>query len=499
MVLSRRTSSALRGAAALTCTLCLSWVLARGWPLKPESSVAVLGGMLVASVAVGLLHHLSMGRLRGQVGRAAQRLRVLARGGTELAAEAEDYLSPELSDLTAGIQQCAASFQQRIDQLTRENRDLRVHLRLTDTERQQAEAILDAISDAVIVTDAFDELALANQAARRLLDLDAEQHLHRPIDQVLQDPLLVKLITEARETGDPGMPGLRRHVEHKRTEQGLERYYQVSLTLLPGEARGEAAGVVAILRDVTRDREMAELKSDFVSSVSHELRTPLSSIKAYMEMLLDGEASDEQTRTEFYNVIQGEANRLSRLIDNILSINRIESGVVNVHRTHVPLTNLLQEAVELMQPQARAKHLALSLELPAGYLNVFADRDMIQQAVLNLISNAVKYTAEGGRVTVRLGADAARRCVNISVSDNGVGIPAQDMGRVFEKFYRVNDHKKLAKGSGLGLNLVKQIVEIVHGGRITVHSQVGQGSTFTITLPLPESDPTPKVQEEAVA
>jgi two-component system phosphate regulon sensor histidine kinase PhoR len=245
--------------------------------------------------------------------------------------------------------------------------------------------------------------------------------------------------------------------------------------------------VVTVLRDITREREISEMKSDFVSSVSHELRTPLSSIKAYMEMLVDGEAADEQTRAEFYSIIQDQTNRLQRLIDNILNISRIESGVVRVQREHVCLASLVKDAVEVMQPQARAKQIEL-VEVPTPlFFQVFADKDMIYQCLLNLVSNSIKYTPAGGKVTVAISVDQQGRKVNVSVTDSGVGIPVEDLPRLFEKFYRVPGHKKLAKGTGLGLNLVKQIIETVHGGKVSVTSEVGIGSTFTFSLPMADN------------
>jgi two-component system phosphate regulon sensor histidine kinase PhoR len=221
--------------------------------------------------------------------------------------------------------------------------------------------------------------------------------------------------------------------------------------------------------------------------VSHELRTPLSSIKAYVEMLVDGEAADDQTRNEFYNIIQGEANRLSRLIDNVLNIGRIESGMVKVQREHISLPALVHEAVDVMQPQARAKQIEL-VEVPTPlFFQVFADRDMIYQAILNLVGNAVKYTNPGGKVTVTIGVDEQAHMVQVAVSDTGVGVPPEALGRLFEKFYRVAEHKMMAKGTGLGLNLVKQIVETVHGGKVQVASTPGKGSTFTFSLPMADN------------
>jgi len=224
------------------------------------------------------------------------------------------------------------------------------------------------------------------------------------------------------------------------------------------------------------------MKSDFVSSVSHELRTPLSSLKGFVEMLIDGEANDENTRREFYEIIQAETDRLNRLIDNILNISRIEAGVIKVAKTDLSLAVVITEAIEVMRGQAKTKNIEIVEQLSPVYYQVHADRDMIYQAVLNLLSNAVKYTKPAGKVIVRTTVD--REVVRTDVTDTGLGISADDLPKIFDKFYRVEANKKAASGTGLGLSLVKHIIESVHDGKLSVTSEVGVGSTFSFELRL---------------
>jgi len=388
-----------------------------------------------------------------------------------------------------------SSLRERCQTLVAKRRELEIQLRIAEAERRHTEAVLNSITDAVLVTDAFNELALANNAAATVLGFDTSYSLRRPIDQVIDDRSLVKLIKDTLE-GVPAAPGHRRHVEHRLQRDGREHVYDIKVAGIgSGRSNGRGAGtdgndsvgVVTVIRDVTREREIAEMKSDIVSSVSHELRTPLSSIKAYIEMLIDGEAQDEQARAEFYNIIQGETNRLSRLIDNSLNISRIEAGVVRVQREQVSIPSLVRDAVDVMQPQARARNIELKDASSPVYFQVFADKDMIYQATLNLLGNAVKYTPSGGKVTISIEVDEIDRKVYVRVADNGVGIPADDLPHLFEKFYRVDQHKRLAQGTGLGLNLVKQIIETVHGGKVSVVSEPGIGSTFTYSLPLADN------------
>jgi two-component system phosphate regulon sensor histidine kinase PhoR len=282
----------------------------------------------------------------------------------------------------------------------------------------------------------------------------------------------------------------RRIVEHQVKTPVGGRTFKVTLSCVADQAGtghdDQPTGVVAVLHDMTKEKEVAEMKNDFVSSVSHELRTPLASIKAYIEMLIDGEAEDEKTTTEFYEVIQNEANRLSRLIDNILNISRIESGLVKINKQPQSLTVIMKEALEVISPQADQKTINLREKLTPVFYQTLADKDMLYQAVLNLLSNAVKYTPEGGTITVETLVDESKKIVITRISDTGVGIPPKDLPFVFDKFYRAEANNRMAKGTGLGLSLVKQIIEGVHKGRIFVESHVGKGSCFGFELKLAE-------------
>lgn len=414
----------------------------------------------------------------------------------------------ELKPLVAAVNECLAVAQSAMRDAEGRRRELEIQLKVATAERRHAEAVIGSISDAVLVTDPFDDVVLANDAAARTLGFALADADRRPVAELVRDPALVALIREMRQSRSAHGT---RVVEHELKSGGAVRTFKVTLACVGGEVgSGQWAagseenqvptahgplptahspadtGVVAVLRDTTWEREVAQMKNDFVSHVSHELRTPLASIKAYVEMLIDGEADDEKTRREFHDVIHNEANRLGRLIDDILNISRIESGLAKIDRRPLSPMVVMKEAVEVILPQARAKDIAVEEHLGASLHQVLADRDMLYQAVLNLLSNAVKYTPPGGRVQVRLEVDEAARTITGRVTDNGAGIPAKDLPRVFEKFYRVEANSKMAKGTGLGLPLVKQIVETVHRGRIIAESEVGKGSSFGFELPLLE-------------
>ena len=365
-------------------------------------------------------------------------------------------------------------------------KELEIQLKVATAERQHAEAIIYSISDAVLVTDIFDELVLANESAARALDFDLKSSERAPVEQVLHDDKIISLIREMRQSKSTSG---RRIVEHAVKTAAGERTYKLTLSCVAGSKRDGSdtpAGVVAVLHDMTKEKEVAEMKNDFVSNVSHELRTPLASIKAYIEMLIDGEAEDEKTQREFYEVIQNESNRLSRLIDNILNISRIESGLVKVNKQPQSLTVIMKEALEVIAPQAKGKNITIKEELSPVFYQTLADRDMLYQSMLNLLSNAVKYTPEGGTITASTSVNEAEKRVLAKISDTGVGIPPKDLPFVFDKFYRAEANNRMAKGTGLGLSLVKHIIETVHRGRIFVESTIGKGSTFGIELDLAE-------------
>ena len=238
------------------------------------------------------------------------------------------------------------------------------------------------------------------------------------------------------------------------------------------------------MHDITREKEISNMKNDFISHVSHELKTPLASITAYSELLADDEANDEKTRKEFYTVIQSQAQRLNRLIEDILNTSRIESGLIKISKEYISLAILIEEQLNMIKSYAEEKNIEIIGQRPIVFDQVYVDRDMMSQVIVNLLSNAVKYTKQGGSVKIESRIDEAASMIQVLITDTGVGIPEDEIEHVFDKYYRVETNKKQARGTGLGLNLVKQIVEKVHNGRVFVTSCVGKGSTFGFELPL---------------
>lgn len=356
--------------------------------------------------------------------------------------------------------------------------ETRIQMQLMQRQRNHIEAIIYSISDVVLVTDSEDRLLMANEPAGRLFGFDIRTCRHRRISELLNDGEMAELISQTRRSE---VTSVRR--EWSRDFEDKQEVYEALLSTVR-DSDDRIGGIVAVLHDVTREKEIAQMKNEFVSHVSHELKTPLASISAYAEMLVDGEANDEQTRAQFYDVIQSQAERLNRLIEDILNISRIESGLVKVNKGPVSLAVIGREGIDMIRSYAGEKDIEIIDKSPIVYDQVFGDRDMLSQVVVNLLSNAVKYTTQGGKVTVSTDVDESEQIVRFSVTDTGVGIPEEDVERVFDKFYRVQANNKVARGTGLGLNLVKQIVENVHEGRVFVTSIQGRGSTFGFEMPM---------------
>ncbi|MHB8902190.1 MAG: sensor histidine kinase, partial [Thermoguttaceae bacterium] len=366
---------------------------------------------------------------------------------------------------------------------TRSAAEIRARRAMDEADRLRA--ILATLGDPILIVNGYDEVSLANPAAESLFPGDNQGPVQRSMASLLACERLVNLLlaTNHRES-----KGRRTDEVEIRDSEGNIHWYRATACRLPlfregvSPSEDEGFGTVVILRDVDREKNLQKRNAEFVSSVSHEMKTPLSGIKAYVELLADGEAEDDETRDEFLNVIDSQADRLQRLVENLLNLARIEAGVVEVNKKSRSLNEILEEASRVIQPAAEAKNVRLSVDLSPLYLGVYADRDMLLQSAINLLSNAVKYTPEGGHVTLRSRSSDNR--IVYEVEDTGVGLSPEDCRRVFEKFYRVKKDKDMAQGTGLGLPLAKHIVEDVHGGTLTLESQLGAGSKFTAAFPM---------------
>jgi PAS domain S-box-containing protein len=334
--------------------------------------------------------------------------------------------------------------------------------------RRRLTAVLDSTADAVIVTDRTQRVLLVNRAMEHLFQMKGQEVNGRPVGDVLDVPALVEALTNQAE---------RQPNREIPLADGRVFYSSIS-TILNND--GQVMGRVAVLHDITHLKEIDAMKSDFVSTVSHDLRSPLTFMRGYATMLpMVGELNDKQQ--EYVDKIMGGIDQMSKLVNDLLDLGRIESGV-KLRNQAIEVGPLLSELASEYWQHAHLSGIKLEVAVRPPNLVLLADKPLLRQALTNLLSNAIKYAPDSG--PLQLGAEQVNSEVIFSVRDHGPGIPEQDQMRLFERFYRVKERgTEGVKGSGLGLAIVKSIAER-HGGRTWCHSKRGEGSTFYLAIPL---------------
>lgn len=351
--------------------------------------------------------------------------------------------------------------------------------------RSELEATLRGIGDAVLGIDARLRLTVLNPVAAQIFGLRRGVSAGQRLAEVIENPDLIGLFEET-------LTGQERSIIREITLPASSgdravRFYQALATPVLSEGN-EVLGAVVVLRDITQQKELDRVKSDFLSVVSHELKTPLHSIKGFVDIILMGKTGPvSETQRDFLGTVKQQAEALQNMINDLLEFSRLEAGQIKLRIDNVSLCEVAQAVVDRLTPLAQEANLRLANLVPASLPVVEADRARLEQVITNLCSNAIKFTPAKGSVTIRamdLGAE-----VQVSVSDTGIGIPADQLTRVFDRFYQVDGSATRSyRGTGLGLTICKHIVEY-HGGRIWVESVEGQGSTFHFVLPKRQPDP----------
>jgi two-component system phosphate regulon sensor histidine kinase PhoR len=337
-------------------------------------------------------------------------------------------------------------------------------------EKQRTEMVLANMEDGVIVVDANLRICLVNRAVGGIFQAVGSSALGRQLSDVELHPEVVRLADSCI-----------RNKQVAKAEIKLPGWPQrvIGIRATPFRAAGSDSAVI-ILRDLSEVRRHEQYQREFVSNVGHELKTPLTAVRTTAEALLSGAKNDADLVDRFLNNIIKESDRLSVLIEDLMEIARMDSGVTKIHKTDADVAFIVDRALDVVYPQAARKEIMITTHIEDS-LTAYCDELQMVQVVRNLADNAVKYTPEGGRVQIT--ACKVDSGVEISVKDNGIGIPQGEVGRIFERFYRVDKARsRQLGGTGLGLAIVKEIVES-HGGNITVHTQLGKGSTFIVTLP----------------
>jgi len=334
-------------------------------------------------------------------------------------------------------------------------------------ERGRLTTVLDHMADGVLITDREGQVQLINAAAARLLNTDEQRALGRSFAQVAPHYPLIELWKRCREQGG----------EQTDTVE-ISRHGLFLQAIITPFAEAEAQGYLIILQDLTRIRRLETVRRDFISNISHELRTPLAGLKALVDTLRGGAIKNPPAARRFLKRMDAEVDALTQMVEELLELSRIESGQAPLRLAPTPVAEVVIPPVDRLRPQAERAGLELTISLPPDLPPVLADVERARQVLTNLVHNAIKFTPSGGRVTVA--AQTAAEGMLFSVQDTGVGIAAEDLPRIFERFYKA-DRARSGGGTGLGLAIARHIVQ-GHGGRIWAESVAGQGSTFYFTL-----------------
>jgi two-component system phosphate regulon sensor histidine kinase PhoR len=425
-------------------------LLAFNW--SPVNGTALVTGWLTASVILTSLFVAALQINASQVRRATDVLDRLARG--DYSARADLLAGSQLNQLSRAVNRLAERTER---QATRRKR-----------ERDRFETVLNNMSDGVIMLDRRGTVALMNPSAARLLHSPADKALHESFVQVVRDYRLADVWQHCAQ---------RREAQTATVEVSAGFFLRINVTPF---LRGASNGYLVLLQDLSHLYRLEAVRRDFVSNISHELRTPLASIKALVDTLRDGALSDPPAAEHFLGRMEIEVDSMTQMVQELLELSRIESGQAPLRLFPYGLAALVEPAVERLRPQAARAGITLTIVLPDDLPQIMVDADRIRQVVINLVHNAIKFTPAGGFVTVT--ARVVHDGIVVSVADTGIGIPAEDLPRIFERFYKA-DRARSGGGTGLGLAIAKHTIQ-AHNGRLWVESVEGKGSTFSFTLPL---------------
>jgi two-component system, OmpR family, phosphate regulon sensor histidine kinase PhoR len=344
--------------------------------------------------------------------------------------------------------------------------------RQVSKDAAEVRAVLAALTDGLLVVDSSQHILICNPAFEQLYGQS----------RIATGTALLDIIRDS-DVIEPIRAALDQARARVAEVTAPDRKKQLQLTAVPITQNGEASGVVAVFHDISRLKQADEIRRDFVANVSHELRTPLSIFHGNLETLLEPGDLDEDETRHIYEVMKRHSDRLNLLVNDLLSLARLESKEANLQLAEIKLRDFLEDVTRDWAKRLAGKNLRLELEVPDNFPDVRADERRLEEVVHNLLDNAVKYSHQNGRILIQVGAPDQE--VVLSVRDEGVGIAANDLPRIFERFYRADRARsRELGGTGLGLSIVKHIAQL-HGGRVKAESVVGEGTTIRVILPNP--------------
>ena len=405
------------------------------------SALAIVIALLIARVTTNPVRQLTQMSRRIAEGELDQKIHVSSRDEIGELAQSFNQMSARLNDMVT----------------------------LISGERDKMSAILSNMADGALIIDGQGKVAMVNDAAEKILNLAEQEMLSCSLIEVVRDHELANVFTRCMESGEQ---------QSGQAETEPDRKL-LRMIATPVETNGET-GCLIILQDLTELRRLETVRRDFVSNISHELRTPLASIKALTETLQEGAIADQSVAHDFLERLNVEVDKLEQMVQELGQLSRIESGEVTFNIESIEIGDVIGQVSQRLRPQADRAGLRLETEYPATLPQALMDREQVEYVLLNLLHNAIKFTPQGGKIMVS--ANIRGDALAISVADTGVGIPSEDISRIFERFYKT-DRARAGGGTGLGLAIAKHIVH-AHGGTIWAESIEGKGSIFTFTLPL---------------
>ncbi|MBN2256765.1 MAG: PAS domain-containing protein [Anaerolineaceae bacterium] len=338
-----------------------------------------------------------------------------------------------------------------------------------ESQTSKLNAILSRMSDGVIITDSRGKILLMNPAASHIFRMDSHKTTGGSLTEVVRHHQIIRLWEKCVSTGQPQTIAL---------DLRTERAFLQCIVIPPDEP--QTGFYLCLFQDLTELRRLEMVRQDFISNVSHELRTPLASMKAITETLQEGALNDQVNSKRFLTHMEIEIDRMTQLVDELMSLDRLESGAVTLNKKPCHTKDLVIQTVERMQMQAKRAGLSFSTDIDDDLPAIEVDGGLIEQVLVNLIHNAIKFTAPGGLITIAVKNKTDALC--FSIRDTGLGIEPELLGRIFERFYKT-DKARSSSGTGLGLSIARHTVE-AHGGKIWAESKVGEGSTFYFNLPI---------------
>ena len=351
-------------------------------------------------------------------------------------------------------------------------------LRDIATEKSRIKTIINCMGDGVLVTNNQCLPVLINPVAQRIFGIKEEDILDKSLSNLISENELINMVKEVLQGSKKNIFSISKELSFSSQPGNIYRAHTAAVK----DESDEIIGAVTVIQDITKMKELDRMKDEFVAMVSHELRAPVAAIEQHISVILEGMVGQlNEQQTKMLKRVKERTKGLLDLVKDLLDLSKIEAGLVVQYKEPLKLKDIIGKVIDILNPQAEAKNITLDFKEEEELPEIIADKSNMEEVFMNLVSNAIKYTNEGGKVEVILAKDG--KYAKIEVADTGIGIPKDELPKIFEKFYRVKTEKTRAiVGTGLGLSIVKKIIE-AHFGSITVKSEENKGTTFTILLP----------------